>query len=167
MQTFTCDECGSSYSEILESLGHDWQCTGHVEDELDPESGEVVSSGYDIYTCSRCEDTYHDYEGTGTPEAESNTIAGLIGRVFEKIGSLIGELLAAAVRMLDKLLTGFDQIVTDFNEKTQQIVSFGAGYPAWLAGAWEIMPMELQLAMSFCLVVFCLGVIGKKLVFTS
>ena len=167
LQTFTCDECGSSYSEILESLGHDWQCTGHVEDELDPESGEVVSSGYDIYTCSRCEDTYHDYEGTGTPEAESNTIAGLIGRVFEKIGSLIGELLAAAVRMLDKLVTGFDDIVTSFNEKTQQIISFGGTYPAWLAGAWDVVPSDLQLALTFCMIVFCLGVIGKKFAFTS
>lgn len=167
LQTHTCELCGSSYSEILESLGHDWQCTEHVEDELDPETGEVISSGYDIYTCSICSDTYNDYDGDGTPEDGSTSITGIVSRVFEKIGSLVGELLAMAIRLLDKLLTGFDEIVTSFNEKTQQIVSFGNGYTTWLSGFWGIVPSDLQLALSFCVVVICLGIIGKKVVFAS
>lgn len=167
LQTHTCELCGSSYSEILESLGHDWQCTEHVEDELDPETGEVISSGYDIYTCSICDDTYNDYDGNGAPEDGSTSITGIVSRVFEKIGSLVGELLAMGVRLLDKLLTGFDEIVTSFNEKTQQIVSFGSGYTAWLSGFWGIVPSDLQLALSFCVVVICLGIIGKKVVFAS
>lgn len=167
LQTHTCELCGSSYSEILESLGHDWQCTEHVEDELDPETGEVISSGYDIYTCSICDDTYNDYDGTGTPESGSDTITGIVSRVFEKIGSLVGELLAMVIRLLDKLLTGFDEIVTSFNEKTEQIVNFGSGYTAWLSGLWVVVPSDLQLALSFCVVVICLGIIGKKVVFAS
>lgn len=167
LQTHTCELCGSSYSEILESLGHDWQCTEHVEDELDPETGEVISSGYDIYTCSICDDTYNDYDGNGAPEDGSTSITGIVSRVFEKIGSLVGELLAMGVRLLDNLLTGFDEIVTSFNEKTQQIVSFGSGYTAWLSGFWGIVPSDLQLALSFCVVVICLGIIGKKVVFAS
>ena len=167
LQTFTCESCGSSYSEILESLGHDWQCTGHVEDELDLETGEVLSSGYDIYTCSRCSDSYNDYEGSGAPAAESNSLTGIISRVFEKLGTLVGDLLSMGVRLLDKLLTGFDDLVTSFNEKTQQIVNFGSGYTAWLSGFWDIVPSDLQLVWGFCLAVVCIGIVGKKLFFTS
>ena len=166
LQTFTCESCGSSYSEILESLGHDWQCTDHVEDELDPETGEVISTGYDIYTCSRCSDSYNDYEGSGAPAAESTSLTGIVSRVFEKLGSLVGDLLSMGVRLLDKLLTGFDDLVTSFNEKTQQIVNFGSGYTAWLSGFWDIVPSDLQLAFGFCLVVVCVGIVGKKLFFT-
>lgn len=167
LQTFTCESCGSSYSEILESLGHDWQCTGHVEDELDPETGEVLSSGYDIYTCSRCSDSYNDYEGSGAPAAESNSLTGIISRVFEKLGTLVGDLLSMGVRLLDKMLTGFDDLVTSFNEKTQQIVNFGSGYTAWLSGFWDIVPSDLQLVWGFCLAVVCIGIVGKKLFFTT
>jgi len=167
LQTFICQSCGSSYSEILSSLGHDWLCTGHVDDELDPETGEVISAGYDVYTCSRCESSYNDYEGSGAPAEESSSIAGIISRVFEKLGSLVGELLSMGIRMLDRLLSGFDEIITSFNEKTEQIINFGSGYTAWLSGFWEIIPADLMLAWGFCLVVICVGIIGKKLFFTS
>lgn len=166
LQTYTCSNCGSSYSEILPSIGHDWQCTGHVAEELDPATGEVITAGYDVYTCSICHDTYNDYDGTGAPESESDTVTGLIGRVFEKIGTLAGKLVAMVIRLLDKLLAGFDQIVTDFNTKTEQIVSFGGDYPMWLAGLWVIIPADLQLALGFCVVVMCLAIIGKKVVFS-
>lgn len=166
LQTFTCESCGSSYSEILASLGHDWQCIDHVEDKLDPETGEVISTGYDIYTCSRCSDSYNDYEGSGAPASESTSLTGIVSRVFEKLGALVGDLLSMGIRLLDKLLTGFDDLVTSFNEKTQQIVNFGSGYTAWLSGFWDVVPSDLQLAWGFCLVVVCLGIVGKKLFFT-
>ena len=166
LQTFTCSNCGSSYSEIIPSTGHDWQCTDHVADELDPETGETTRQGYDLYTCSICQDTYKDYDGSGAPETQSDTVTGIITQVFEKLGSLAGDLISMAIRMLDKLLTGFDELVTDFNTKTEQIVSFGAGYPQWLAGLWEIIPADLQLALGFCVVVGLLAILGKKLVFS-
>lgn len=167
LQTFSCSQCDSCYSEILSSLGHDWKCTDHVEDELDPETGEVVKTGYDIYTCSRCEETYNDYESSGAPAKESDSITAIIARLFEKIGKLIGDLISGAITLLDKLLTGFDDIVTSFNEKTEQIVSFGGDYPQWLSGVWGIIPADLQLALSFCVVVMCLAIIGKKVLFVS
>lgn len=166
LQTFTCSNCGSSYSEIIPSTGHDWQCTDHVADELDPDTGEVVVAGYDIYTCSICGEKYNDYDGAGAPDTQSDTVAGIISRVFEKIGTLVGDLIAMVIRMLDKLLTGFDDLVTDFNTKTEQITGFGGDYPQWLAGVWEIVPSDLQLALGFCVVVGILAILGKKLVFS-
>lgn len=43
----TCSKCGDSYSEIIDPLGHDWQCISHVEAVTDPDTGEETSSAYD------------------------------------------------------------------------------------------------------------------------
>lgn len=165
LMVYTCDLCGASYSEIMESFGHDWLCTDHVEPVKDAD-GEIIQSGCDVYTCQICERTYYDYDGTGAPDDESgSSITDLISQLFGKIGSFIGGLLSSVINMLDKLLTGFDNIITSFNEKTQQIVNFGGDYPAWLGGIWSIMPADLQLALGFCVLCLALGIIGKKTVF--
>lgn len=166
LMVYTCDLCGASYSEIMDSLGHDWLCEDHVEPVLD-ENGDIVQSGYDIYRCQICNRTYYDYDGTGAPDDESgSTITDLISRFFSKLGSFVGGVVSSIINLLDKLLTGFDQIVTDFNDRTQQILDFGGDYPAWLGGVWEIIPQEMQLALGFCIVVMALGIIGKKVVFS-
>lgn len=43
----TCSKCGDSSSEIVDPLGHDWQCTSHVDAVTDPDTGEETSSAYD------------------------------------------------------------------------------------------------------------------------
>ena len=40
----TCSKCGDSSSEIVDPLGHDWQCTSHVDAVTDPDTGEETSS---------------------------------------------------------------------------------------------------------------------------
>ena len=162
----TCELCDASYSEIMNPLGHDWLCTDHVEAVTD-ENGEVLESGYDIYTCQRCDQIYYDYDGTGAPDpGHGSTVTDLITAVFTKLGNFVGGLVSAVINLLDKLLTGFDSIVTDFNDRTNQIVNFGGAYPAWLGGIWEIIPSDLQLALGFCVVCLALGIIGKKVVFS-
>lgn len=166
LMVHTCELCEASYSEIMDPLGHDWLCTDHVEAVTD-ENGEVLESGYDIYTCQRCDQIYYDYDGTGAPDpGHGSTVTDLITAVFTKLGNFVGGLVSAVINLLDKLLTGFDSIVSDFNDRTNQIVNFGGAYPAWLGGIWEIIPADLQLALGFCVVCLALGIIGKKVVFS-
>lgn len=162
---YTCSNCGNSYSEIVDPYGHDWLCTDHVSDELDDE-GNVISVGYDIYTCSRCQEVYKDFDGSGAPDAAGGSIFSLITKVFSRLGSLVGGILSGILNYLDNLLTRIDDLISDFNTRTQQVLSFGGDYPLWLAGVWGILPEDLQIALGFCVVALILGILGKKLVFS-
>ena len=163
----TCSKCGDSYSEIVDPLGHDWKCTGHITAVTDPETGKETSAAYDIYTCSRCGDAYNDYSGDGAPEDHSNTsISRLIVELFSRLGKLAGSLVAFVVNAFDKALTSVDEIISKFNSYTEQIAGFGGTYPEWLGGLWEILPSDLQVALTFAVVCMAVALVGKKLVFS-
>ena len=50
--TYTCTECGNSYSESIAALGHNY--VANVK------APTCTACGYTSYTCSRCNDTYVD-----------------------------------------------------------------------------------------------------------
>lgn len=164
----TCSKCGDSYSEIVDPLGHDWVVTSHVDAVTDPETGEETAAAYDIYTCSRCDRTYEDHTGDGAPDEDySNTsISKLVVKVFSKLGTFAGKLIGFVVHLLDKALTGVDNVISKFNDYTAQIGSFGGAYPSWLTGFWAIIPMELQTALTFAVICMALGAVGRKLFFS-
>lgn len=163
----TCSKCSDSYSEIIDPLGHDWKCTGHITAVTDPETGEETSAAYDIYTCSRCGDTYNDYSGEGTPEDHSSTsISRLIVKLFSRLGKLAGSLVSFVVNVFDKALTSVDELISKFNGYTEQIAGFGGTYPEWLGGLWGILPSDLQVALTFAVVCMAVALVGKKLVFS-
>lgn len=126
----------------------------------------VISSGYDVYTCSRCQEVYRDYDGSGAPDEAGGSIFKLVTKVFSRLGSLVGGILSSILNHLDNVLTRIDNLVSDFNARTQQVLSFGGDYPLWLSGVWGILPEELQIALGFCVVALILGIVGKKLVFS-
>ena len=166
LQVSTCSQCGNSYSEILAALGHDWQCTSHVEAVTDPDTGEVTQSGYDIYTCSRCGDTYNDYAGDGAPSDYGDTsLSKIIVKLFSKLGTFAGKIIFWIIGLFDKMLSGLNDIITRFSDLTAQITGFGGDYPSWLSGFWGILPQEFQLALTFSFVCVFIGVIGRKLFF--
>lgn len=164
----TCSKCGDSSSEIVDPLGHDWQCTSHVEAVTDPDTGEETSSAYDIYTCSRCGDTYEDHTGTGAPDEDysNTTISQLVVKVFSKLGTFAGKLLGSVVHLFDKAVNAVDDLASKFNDYVEQIKGFGENYPIWLSGFWGIIPAELQVALTFAVICMALGVVGKKLFFS-
>ena len=164
----TCSKCGDSSSEIVDPLGHDWQCTSHVDAVTDPDSGEETSSAYDIYTCSRCGDTYEDHTGTGAPDEDysNTTISQLVVKVFSKLGTFAGKLLGSVVHLFDKAVNAVDDLASKFNDYVEQIKGFGENYPLWLSGFWGIIPAELQVALTFAVICMALGVVGKKLFFS-
>lgn len=164
----TCSKCGDSSSEIVDPLGHDWQCTSHVEAVTDPDTGEETSSAYDIYTCSRCGDAYEDHTGTGAPDEDysNTTISQLVVKVFSKLGTFAGKLLGSVVHLFDKAVNAVDDLASKFNDYVEQIKGFGENYPIWLSGFWGIIPSELQVALTFAVICMALGVVGKKLFFS-
>lgn len=164
----TCSQCGDSYSEIVDPLGHDWVLFSHVDAVTDPDTGEETASAYDVYTCSRCGRTYEDHTGNGAPDEDySNTsISQLVVQVFSKLGTFAGKFIGFFVHLLDKALTSVDNVISKFNDYTAQISSFGGSYPAWLTGFWGIIPSELQAALTFSVICMALGAVGKKLLFS-
>lgn len=164
---FTCSQCGDSYSEIVDPLGHDWIVTSHVDAVTDPETGEETASAYDVYTCSRCQRTYEDHDGSGPEEDySSSSISKLVVKVFSRLGTFAGKLIGSVIHLFDKAITALDNVVSKFNEYVEQISGFGGGYPAWLTGFWGVLPAELQVALTFAVICMALGVVGKKLFFS-
>ena len=164
----TCSQCGDSYSEIVDPLGHDWVISSHVDAVTDPDTGEETASAYDVYTCSRCGRAYEDHTGNGAPEEDySNTsISQLVVQVFSKLGTFAGKLIGFFVHLLDKALTSVDNVISKFNDYTAQISGFGGSYTTWLTGFWGIIPSELQIALTFSVICMALGAVGKKLLFS-
>ena len=168
LQISTCSQCGDSYSEIIDPLGHDWVVTSHVDAVTDPETGQETASAYDVYTCSRCGKTYEDHTGDGAPDEDysSSSISQLVVKVFSKLGTFAGKLIGFIVRLFDKAISSVDEVISKFNEYTEQISGFGGDYPAWLTGFWTVLPSELQVALTFAVVCMVLGIVGKKLFFS-
>ena len=162
----TCSKCGNSYSEIVSALGHDWKCTEHVEDETDPDTGEITKAGYDIYTCTRCGETYEDHSGNGAPADYGDTsISKIIVSLFSKLGTFAGKAVSWIINLFDKALGSLDTLITRFSELTGQITSVGGDYPSWLSGFWAVLPEELQLVLTFAFICIFVGVVGRKLFF--
>lgn len=162
----TCSKCGNSYSEIVSALGHDWKCTEHVEDETDPKTGEITKAGYDIYTCTRCGETYEDHSGNGAPADYGDTsISKIIVSLFSKLGTFAGKVVSWIINLFDKALGSLDTLITRFSELTGQITSVGGDYPSWLSGFWAVLPEELQLVLTFAFICIFVGVVGRKLFF--
>lgn len=168
LQVSTCSQCGDSYSEIIDPLGHDWVISSHVDAVTDPDTGEETASAYDVYTCSRCGRTYEDHTGNGAPDEDysSSSISQLVVKVFSKLGTFAGKLIGFIVRLFDKAISSVDEVISKFNEYTEQISGFGGDYPAWLTGFWTVLPSELQVALTFAVVCMVLGIVGKKLFFS-
>ena len=168
LQISACSQCGDSYSEIIDPLGHDWVISSHVDAVTDPDTGEETASAYDIYTCSRCGKTYEDHTGDGAPDEDysSSSISQLVVKVFSKLGTFAGKLIGFIVRLFDKAISSVDEVISKFNEYTEQISGFGGDYPAWLTGFWTVLPSELQVALTFAVVCMVLGIVGKKLFFS-
>ena len=168
LQVSTCSQCGDSYSEIIDPLGHDWVISSHVDAVIDPDTGEETASAYDVYTCSRCGKAYEDHTGDGAPDEDysNSSISQLVVKVFSKLGTFAGKLIGFIVRLFDKAISSVDEVISKFNEYTEQISGFGGDYPAWLTGFWAVLPSELQVALTFAVVCMVLGIVGKKLFFS-
>lgn len=116
VRRYTCELCGHVRDEDIPATGHSWEVTETVETEMN-ESGDVTKLGYTIYTCSVCEETYKQYDGSGQPgppgafDSESESSLSWLGGLFKKLISSIVNGFAAGIEYLLEHVIG---AVADF-----------------------------------------------------
>lgn len=54
---YTCLDCGEIYRDIVYASGHNWVFQELVPAVYDDETGDLVSSSYNIYYCTNCQET--------------------------------------------------------------------------------------------------------------
>lgn len=158
---FTCTKCGDTYTEEIPALGHDWIQIDDIQDTVD-EEGNVTEKGYALWECTRCKIQHKDYERTGPPPDEGDsTITTLINNLFDKLGSLGGDLLDWLFELTTEAMDGLGNIGEYFDEKAQEVEGFGGGFLLFLAAAFDVIPPELMTAMSLAILFLVLGLFVK------
>ena len=59
IRTYTCSECGESYTEQIPATGHTWEIKQDVKTQYD-DTGQLIQQGYTIYRCSVCGEEYKE-----------------------------------------------------------------------------------------------------------
>lgn len=104
LETFTCSQCGNTYTQRIAAMGHTWTVKQTVQTEYD-ESGNLVTQGFTIYQCSVCGEEYKDTSGSGPPSAPSQeeevTKEGFFGWLWGILKSLITSVVGGIVNIFD------------------------------------------------------------------
>lgn len=125
IKTYTCTECSGSYTESIPAPGHDWVKDREVLTEYD-ENGELVTQGYTIYKCTRCNEEYRSEDGTAPPTGAEET--GLI------IPEADGELQS----YWERIKSLFQSLPEMFGDLTQ-----------FLKDGWPYVPDEIMALIEF------------------
>ena len=137
-KTYTCSTCGEQKTDVLPALGHNWVQSGFVPAEYD-DDGNVLEKAYILYTCSRCDEEYRDYDGVGPPEPppaggdDEEKESGLLAWL-EKFKAWLGEKLDALTGGGDLVLDGdVDLTYTDEDGENKSISVLGiiAAFAWW------------------------------------
>ena len=86
-RTYTCEECGHTYTETIPANGHKWEVKTTVQTEYD-DDGNLIVEGYTIYKCSVCGEEYKSTDGTGPPGGGGSGSTGESKGVFKGIFGL-------------------------------------------------------------------------------
>lgn len=173
----TCSKCQKTKKEALPALGHDWQVKKTVTTEYD-DTGQLVQQGYTIFECSRCHEQFKSTDGAAPPGGggsgtdpggeDKETIwdklgnfigslgGGLVGLIEAVLGKLLDALTALAEKMMEKLKTVVEAILSIFDELP---LIFG-GFLDFLAALFPFLPPELMTILTFgILAVVFIGII--------
>lgn len=123
VKTFTCSECGDSYTQTVAALGHNWEIKTQVPTEYD-ENGALVTQGYTIYRCSRCGEEYKSEDGSSPPA------------VVSPGGDLVDS--SALEEFRQKLVSFFSAVPQMFGDLTD-----------FLAEGWSYIPDEVTWFIGF------------------
>lgn len=141
----TCDNCGDSYTELIEPAGHDWIVQDHVDEVLD-EEGNVVEEGYDILVCSVCELETKDY-GDGPVEND----------LFDAIGDLIADGVDWILEKLALVADSLSGITDTFNSFIARIEGMTGDYTLMFGAFLTLLPEDLRILMWLAIIA---GVVG-------
>lgn len=162
---YICTKCGDSYTDTIDASGHDWIMKESIPDELDEETGEVVTAGYDLYVCSICKEEYKDFARTGPPGAESgSTLSELIQQLFGALGDIVGSLIDWILDLGKEAMEGFGSLGEFFEEKAEDVQGFGGEYVGFLGVFFEAIPEDIKTCISLALLLFGLSLFVRKVI---
>lgn len=146
---YTCDNCGDSYTELIEPAGHDWIVQEHVAEVLD-EGGNVVEEGYDILVCSVCELETKDY-GDGPIEND----------LFDAIGDLLAEGIDWILDKLAQVADSLSGITDTFNSFVERVEGMTGEYSLMFGAFLALLPEDLRALMWLSIVAGVVGLVWK------
>ncbi|MBR0303374.1 MAG: hypothetical protein IJQ80_05950, partial [Clostridia bacterium] len=133
VMTFTCTNCGDTYTETIPALGHDYAAVVTAP--------TCVTAGYTTYTCSRCNNTYTADPVPATGEHNIvNGVCTVCGYTPEPIPDPDGS--KAVVE--DKTARPGDEITVNVSlENTPDIKSLAVSNVTFNAEVLEMLGAEL------------------------
>ena len=149
-RTYTCTQCGHTYTEIIDATGHDWVVTNSVPEVVDSE-GNVVEKGYDELTCSVCGAHSRDY-GDGPEEQD----------IFDALGDLIAGFISWTLEKITEFTDSLRGITDIFNSFVEKASALGGGFPAFFGAFVALIPEDLQMVLWFAVVGFVVVCVWKK-----
>lgn len=158
IETYTCAECGNTYTKAIPSLGHDWVIKEQIPTAYD-ESGDVVTQGYTIYRCSRCGEEYKSTDGK-PPESGGKDGSSLWDKIGELLGTVGGGLFGLIGQFLSSILDVLISLAEQIGEKLKTIVEMVlgwfdevpklfAGFLGFLTAVFPFLPAEAMMLLTF------------------
>lgn len=83
VKTYTCPDDGDTYTEVIPALGHSWLVKSQVPTTYD-ENGELLTEGYTVYKCSRCDE---EYRSGGSESPPSGPVSDTVITIPQDIPS--------------------------------------------------------------------------------
>ena len=162
----TQDTCSAAYSDgayTMEYLGagdyyltlidaDDYTSPNYIY-KLSVGSGEYVQ-GYTVYTCSKCNETYTEYEdGTivGEPDSACSGVH-LSGGLFEALGDFLADGIHWIADKLTQLVNSFSGISDIFSGFAETVSENAGEYPQFFQQVVAIMPDDLMNVLWFAII---------------
>ena len=159
----TCSKCKKTKTETLPRLGHTWEVKQSTQTTYD-EEGNVLTQGFTIYRCSVCGEEYKDTDGTGPPiisnpstpdtPGDSDDDDGLLKKIGEFLGSILGGLLELVSSVISGILDGLISLCTKTLESLKNLVDLFGSFGEALGVLWTWLPSEVMLVLVTGVTVF-------------
>ena len=184
LRTYTCSECGDTYTEKIPATGHTWVVERVVNTVYDPVYGNLVTQGYTIYQCSVCGEQYKDENGSGPPSGGGSSGGdseggGFLDWLGKKLGELLGSIGEGVIGLiqtaLGKILDGLIGIVNMISEKLNTVVEaifkvfdeipgIFTGFTDFMSAVFAFVPPEIITIITFGILAVVLVAIIKKFI---
>lgn len=167
MKVYLCSKCEKQKTESVPLLDHDWTVKVTVTNQYD-ETGALITPGFTIYECSRCQEQYKSVDGTAPPAlvnpggstapGDGEEEEGFLGWLLRKIGEVLGAIgdgiLGLLQAALGKIFDGVIDLITMAFDKLTQLADLFGSFGDALGVLWTWLPPEIMLVLVTGVTVF-------------
>ena len=164
---YICSKCEKQKTERVPLLDHDWTVKVTVTNQYD-ETGALITPGFTIYECSRCQEQYKSVDGTAPPAlvnpggsttpGDGEEEEGFLGWLLRKIGEVLGAIgdgvLGLLQAALGKIFDGVIDLITMAFDKLTQLADLFGSFGDALGVLWTWLPPEIMLVLVTGVTVF-------------